>query len=293
MQVILLTDRLGPARSFRLDLRLLLLAVTITITGLIWTGYLGFRILSEDTPAVAITLGKPQLTPQIEQLALRVGELQARMERLSVIGERVADKAGIPLPAPAKTSPGRGGPLVKDNPDAQQAISPAELASLLERLSLEMETTSDALQVLDAELLLRQTSQGTLLMDRPVGPSGYLSSVFGFRIDPFTNLLARHDGLDFADQLDAPILAAESGVVIRVSAHPQYGNSLDLDHGNGLITRYGHASKVLVKSGDVVKRGQEIAQIGSTGRSTGPHLHFEVIKDGVPQNPLPYLAAKQ
>ena len=288
MQVILLSDH-GPARSFSVNLRHVLLASVLLIAALVWSGFLGFRFANDGSPSMAITLGKASNEGQVEQLALKVGELQARMARLTAIGERVANKAGVPLPEAGQPGPGRGGPLVAQEP---RTLSAAEIAGLLDALTRELEQTTDHMMVLEAELLLRQASQGKLPMDRPVAASGYVSSVFGMRTDPFTGRRARHEGLDFADELGAPILAAENGVVLNVNRHPQYGNSLDIDHGNGLVTRYGHAARVLVKQGDLVKRGQEIAEVGSTGRSTGPHLHFEVLRNGTPQNPLSYLSGR-
>lgn len=289
MQVILLSDRLGPTRTFNFNLRHVLVVTVVLVAALVWSGFLGFRIATGDGASVAITLGKQASQPQLDQLALRVGELQARLARLDTLGERVAGKAGVPMPKPGTEAPGRGGPLVEP---ATPRLTTAELAARLDALGQAIDLASDQLQVLDAELLLRQASQGKLPMDRPVSESGYLSSVFGLRTDPFTGRRARHEGIDFADALGAPILAAESGVVLRVDSHPQYGVSLDIDHGNGLVTRYAHASRVLVRSGDVVKRGQPVAEIGSTGRSTGPHLHFEVLKHGVPQNPIGYLSGR-
>ena len=123
---------------------------------------------------------------------------------------------------------------------------------------------------------------------RPVdGPVG---SGFGFRSDPFSGRAALHTGLDFPADVGTAIHAAAGGVVLQAEFHPQYGHMIELDHGRGLVTRYAHASKVLVKVGDLIKRGQLIAQVGNSGRSTGPHLHFEVLVEGVPQDPSRFLA---
>jgi murein DD-endopeptidase MepM/ murein hydrolase activator NlpD len=118
-----------------------------------------------------------------------------------------------------------------------------------------------------------------------------VGSPFGFRIDPITGRSALHTGLDFPSDPGTPILSAAGGVVVVQEYHAAYGNMVEVDHGNDLITRYAHASRVLVKKGDIVKRGQKIAEVGSTGRSTGPHLHFEVWVSGVPQDPQRFLAA--
>ena len=112
-----------------------------------------------------------------------------------------------------------------------------------------------------------------------------VGSGFGFRADPFTGRGALHTGLDFPSPIGTEIHAAAAGVVRTAEMHPEYGLMLEIDHGNGLMTRYGHTSKILVKVGDLVKRGQVVADVGTTGRSTGPHLHFEVLVDGMPQDP--------
>jgi murein DD-endopeptidase MepM/ murein hydrolase activator NlpD len=121
--------------------------------------------------------------------------------------------------------------------------------------------------------------------------SGWSVSSFGWRIDPFTGQNAMHEGIDFIAGIGAPVFAAAAGVVIAAEHHSQYGKMVEIDHGNDFITRYAHASKLLVKRGELVQRGRKIAEVGSTGRSTGPHLHFEVRYRGVAQNPAKFLRA--
>jgi murein DD-endopeptidase MepM/ murein hydrolase activator NlpD len=121
---------------------------------------------------------------------------------------------------------------------------------------------------------------------------GPVGSGFGFRSDPFTGRTALHTGLDFPAEVGTPIVAAAGGVVLSAGPHPQYGQMVEVDHGNGLVTRYAHTSKMLVKQGDFIRRGQKIAEVGNTGRSTGPHLHFEVLVEGVQQNPAKFLQGK-
>jgi murein DD-endopeptidase MepM/ murein hydrolase activator NlpD len=118
---------------------------------------------------------------------------------------------------------------------------------------------------------------------------GYSSSGFGWRIDPFTGMNAFHEGLDFMAEEGSPIRAAAGGVVVFAAAHPQYGNMVEIDHGNDLVTRYAHLSKLFVKEGDLVQRAKRIALSGSTGRSTGPHVHFEVRFRGAAQNPARFV----
>ncbi|HEX8980287.1 MAG TPA: M23 family metallopeptidase [Parasulfuritortus sp.] len=291
MHIILMSERLGRTISFRLDHRHGL-ALSLFLSGAVaWAAYLGFHFGSDNSLAVGPqtqTVAQQQ-GPRLDQLALRVGELQARLARITDVGERVAKKVGVPLPDLAHAAaPGEGGPLI--SADAQPA-SAEEVARLLDGLTRQFDRESDRLTVLDTELLTRQARLGHLPMDRPV-LDGYVSSPFGVRPDPFTGKLARHEGLDFSDRIGAPIHAAESGIVITARLSPDYGNEVEIDHGNGLVTRYGHCSRLLVKEGDMVKRGQEIAEVGSTGRSTGPHVHFEVRKDGVAVNPVLYLSRR-
>lgn len=290
MHIILMSDRLGRTFSFRLGRRHGVALSMLLIGALVWSGAIGFHFGSGNSaPATLqqVQASAGQQAPRLDQLALRVGELQARLARITDVGERVAKKVGVPLPdLNNAAAPGEGGPMIAA--DAQPA-SAEEIAHLLDNLTRQFDRESDRLTVLDTELLTRQARLGHLPMDRPVD-EGYVSSPFGIRPDPFTGKLARHEGLDFSDRIGAAIHAAESGIVILARTSTDYGNEVEIDHGNGLVTRYGHCSKLLVKEGQMVKRGQEIAEVGSTGRSTGPHVHFEVRKNGVAVNPVLYLS---
>jgi murein DD-endopeptidase MepM/ murein hydrolase activator NlpD len=144
--------------------------------------------------------------------------------------------------------------------------------------------------LLESRLLDRKVRNSMVPTHKPLN-STHLGSAFGWRIDPFTGRSALHTGLDFPAPKGTPILAAAGGIVVTQELHPEYGNMVEIDHGNGLVTRYAHASKVLVHKGDLIKRGQKIAEVGTTGRSTGPHLHFEVLVRGVQQDPQKFLAA--
>ena len=146
----------------------------------------------------------------------------------------------------------------------------------------------DMLGVLESQLFEQTVKKKLLPTMLPVKAPAY-SSNFGWRIDPFTGQRAIHEGIDFIADAGTPIIAAAGGVVVYAGFHPQYGNMVEIDHGNDLITRYAHASKLLVKVGDVVLRGRKIAEVGTTGRATGPHLHFEVRHRGAPQNPSKFL----
>jgi len=224
----------------------------------------------------------------LNAMAVRLGELQAQLLQLDGLGERLAQMAGLkpkdlPPSEPGK-APGRGGPA----PTLSRDLSVDEFGSLLSELSHAVEERSDQLTVLEALLVSTSTNKKFLPSLAPVD-GGWLSSSFGWRIDPFSGQKSFHEGLDFPSESGTPIVAAASGKVIFADVHPQYGKMVEVDHGNGLVTRYAHASRLFVKEGDFILRGQKIAAVGSTGRATGPHLHFEVRLNGVPQNPARFL----
>ncbi len=224
----------------------------------------------------------------LNAMAVRLGELQAQLLQLDGLGERLAQMAGLkpkdlPPSEPGK-APGRGGPA----PTLSRDLSVDEFGSLLSELSHAVEERSDQLTVLEALLVSTSTNKKFLPSLAPVD-GGWLSSSFGWRIDPFSGQKSFHEGLDFPSESGTPIVAAASGKVIFADVHPQYGKMVEVDHGNGLVTRYAHASRLFVKEGDFILRGQKIAAVGSTGRATGPHLHFEVRLNGVPQNPGRFL----
>ncbi|MEP6506546.1 MAG: M23 family metallopeptidase, partial [Betaproteobacteria bacterium] len=147
---------------------------------------------------------------------------------------------------------------------------------------------SDVLTLTESRLLESRLKTLMIPSSRPIDV--VVGSGFGFRADPFTGRGALHTGLDFPSPVGTEIHAAAGGVVRTAEMHPEYGLMLEIDHGNGLMTRYGHTSKILVKVGDLVNRGQVVADVGTTGRSTGPHLHFEVLVDGIPADPQRFLA---
>jgi len=220
----------------------------------------------------------------LDAMARKLGEMQARMIQLEALGERVSGLAGV-NPAEIKAPPGQGGALVSGRPLSMEELQ-ATLADL-ERLTSQR---TDLLTVMESRLFEQKIRKMMVPNQAPlVSPN--LGSSFGWRIDPFTGRSALHTGLDFQAATGTPILAAAGGVVVTQEWHPEYGNLVEVDHGNDLITRYAHASKVLVKKGDLIRRGQKIAEVGTTGRSTGSHLHFEVLVQGVPQDPQKFLSA--
>ncbi len=224
------------------------------------------------------------LRENLDAMARRVGEMQAKLLQLEALGERVSGLAGINA-AEIKAPPAQGGALVSGRPLSMEELQ-ATLADL-ERLT---GTRSDLMTVMESRLFDQKMRKMMVPTQHPV-KAGHVGSGFGWRIDPFTGRSALHTGLDFQANPGTAILAAAGGVVVTEEFHPAYGKMIEIDHGNDLITRYAHAAKSWVAKGDLVRRGQKIAEVGTTGRSTGPHLHFEVMVQGVPQDPQKFLAA--
>ncbi len=224
------------------------------------------------------------LRENIEVLAKKLGEMQAKMLQLESLGERVSGLAGV-NPSEIKVKPGQGGLLIEGRPLTLQ-----ELDAGLDALDVMASQRADAMTVVESRLFEQKIKKMMVPTQAPVQDAN-LGSVFGWRIDPITGRSALHTGLDFPAETGTSIYSAAGGMVVTQEFHFQYGNMIEVDHGNNLITRYAHASRVLVKKGDLIKRGQKIAEVGTSGRSTGPHLHFEVLVQGVPQDPQKFLNA--
>lgn len=233
----------------------------------------------------------------LDAYAVQLGEMQARMMRLDVQSERLAKLAGerksvrdnaAPLSSPVLNkalSANRGGPLVRNAP-----LSEVELQKQIAELMAQIEFNTEYLSDVEAKLLQQSVLKDTLPNSSPVEVA-FNSSSYGWRIDPFNGNKAFHEGLDFTASTGTPIYAAAGGIVSSAEQTPDYGKIVKIDHGSGLETRYAHASKLTVKAGERVEKGQKVAEVGSTGRSTGPHLHYEIRLNGNPLDPRRYLKA--
>jgi murein DD-endopeptidase MepM/ murein hydrolase activator NlpD len=220
----------------------------------------------------------------LDVMAKRVGEMQAKLTQLESLGERVSGLAGVNT-NDIKVTPGRGGLLIEG-----RSLTLEALQSALSDLDRAADQRTDLMTLMESNLFDQKIKNMMIPTQKPV-LDGSLGSAFGWRIDPITGRSALHTGLDFQADPGAAILAAAGGVVVTQEVHPAYGNMVEIDHGNDLITRYAHASRIFVKKGDLIKRGQKVAEVGNTGRSTGPHLHFEVLVQGIPQDPQKFLTA--
>ncbi len=247
----------------------------------------GWLSIAPSSPAAEAAQRDRYLRENLDAMARRVGEMQAKLIKLEAMGERVSGLAGVrsdefgaAMRAPAGS---QGGPYV-----SARAPSFEQLEAMIGDVDRVSDHHGDFYTYVEARLTERRLQALMIPTSRPVEAS--TGSGFGFRVDPFTGHNALHTGLDFPADAGTPIWAAAGGVVLMADNHAAYGRMLEIDHGNGVVTRYAHTSKLHVKAGDIVRRGQRVADVGNTGRSTGPHLHFEVLVGGAPQDPAKFLA---
>jgi murein DD-endopeptidase MepM/ murein hydrolase activator NlpD len=227
------------------------------------------------------------LQQNLDALALRIGQLNAHVVRLDALGTRLTLMAGLKDGEFDFTSaPSLGGP--EEPLSATEAMQINGVVGALEVLDEQLADRDRQLTVLEDLLLNRKLRDEVRPEGRPV-TSGYVSSQFGSRTDPFTGRRAFHKGVDFAGREGAEVVAVASGVVIWSGERYGYGQLVEINHGNGYVTRYAHNVDNLVAVGDTVRRGQVIARMGDTGRATGPNLHFEVLLNDKPVNPLTYV----
>lgn len=233
-----------------------------------------------------------QAQPGSQALIQEIGSLSGRLIRLEAAAERLVSRVGATPPADAEAadSPAdvaeqpAGGPLIEPRPgaDAGAGVSLLGLDRNLDRVEASLDKV--------ASMVARRDLDQMAFPSRPPIPGVAISSGFGRRIDPFVHKLARHAGVDYIAPYGTPILASAGGRVRRAGPYGAFGRTVEIDHGAGLVTRYGHTSRILVRVGDIVLPGQPVALVGSTGRSTGPHLHFEILRDGTQVQPGLYLA---
>jgi len=301
LNIILVSDSLAKSRSMTLSQgQVLLIAFGILIAGFILATatyvvtmkfavdmrnpYL--RALLASLHQDEMKRSEAQVKENLDALAAKVGELQARILRLDAFGERLAKAAGIkPEDFHFDAKPGVGGPVVP----LDHELTVPEFQRMLDQMSRVVEDRGEKLGVLDSFFMDDRLARKTIPTTMPVN-GGYYSSNFGVRLDPINGHSEFHTGVDIVAPIGTQVVAAAGGVVSYSGTMPEYGNVVDVDHDNGLTSRYAHLSKRLVKVGDVVMKGQLLALVGNTGRTTGPHLHFEVREKGIPLNPNKFLA---
>ncbi len=301
MNIILVSNRFAKARSVTLTgthaMIALTMALILFLAAVLTVQYAIVRFqpgaVSDElrgwlASAQAAEQQKEQayLHKSLDAMAMRLGQMQAQLQRLDGLGARLAKMTGMkPQEFSFGQAPAQGGPFI---PAMPQAVTFTLMDNQMVELSELLKDRGDKLVALETLLQQDRLDKKMLPSVAPVTTAWYASN-FGWRIDPFTGQSAMHEGVDYMVPEGTPIYASAGGVVVYADTHPQYGNMVEIDHGNEVITRYAHASKLLVKVGDVVRRGHEIAKVGSTGRSTGNHLHFEVRYKGSAQNPVRFL----
>lgn len=304
MQIILLHPRFTQAKSLTLSSKhlavgfvllvcsLILTALFLLYVMLAWAPVSRLPVLNGLLAAVAQEASGQESRQTKENLAVmtaKLGEMQAQMMRLDALGERVQGLAGVkPEEFNFKEKPGRGGIELQSRDGRDFSLGEAQ--KLMDQLAKDINQRNDYMNVVESALLGLKIRTRMLPTIQPVKGS-YNASGFGVRFDPFTGRRSVHEGIDFPAPNGTPIVAAAGGVVIAAEYHHEYGNMLEIDHGNDIMTRYAHAARLHANVGDIIKRGQHIADVGSTGRSTGAHLHFEVRVKGMPQDPHKFLAA--
>jgi len=301
LNIILVSDSLARSRSVALSQA----QVVLIAFGILIAGFMLAMATYVVTMKFAVDLRNPylrtllaalhqddlkrseaEMRDNMSALAIKVGELQARILRLDAFGERLAKAAGIkPEEFRFDQIPGQGGPAVSIG----RELSVNEFQGMLTEIQRVLDDRSDKLGVLDSLLMDDRLARKTIPTTLPV-PMGYYSSNYGYRLDPINGRNTFHTGVDLIAPPGTPVVAAAGGVVSTVSFVSEYGNMVEIDHDNGLTSRYAHLSKSLVKVGEVVMKGQNVALVGATGRVTGPHLHFEVREKGIPLNPNKFFA---
>ena len=232
----------------------------------------------------------PKVDSQVIAVTMKLAELQSQVLRLNALGDRLAEEASIPdNEFNFQQSPPSGGPMIHSNDGKQENLE----ALLLSITSLEqtLHHEEKQLKMLESVSFGHHIENTRYLSGRPI-TKGWLSSYFGLRKDPFNGKPAMHKGVDFAGSENADIIATGSGVVSWAGDRYGYGKLIEINHGDGLKTRYGHNKLISVAVGDVVTKGQVIAKMGSTGRSTGPHVHYEILRNNRQIDPKQYVYRK-
>ena len=302
MNIILLSRRDGRARQFNLGRPLTLGAVVATAAVIVGGAFTGGLLLGKgehhnlalaETTRFAALLEqqkseiaglKQQLQLRVDAMAMRIGEVNAHVIRLDALGKRLTEMADIDSREfDFDRDPPSGGP----ESEGVSAQIP-DLSQMLAQLEQRADLRESQLAALENVILTRELKEEIHPEGRPVS-TGYISSYFGERADPFDGREAFHKGVDFAGNLGSGVVAVAAGIVTWAGERSGYGKLIEINHGDGYVTRYAHNQRALVSVGETVKRGEPIALMGSTGHSTGPHVHFEVLHNGRQVDPLSFI----
>jgi murein DD-endopeptidase MepM/ murein hydrolase activator NlpD len=302
VNILFLSSNKGQLCSINLRRPPHFLGLILLVAGLACgSAYLGYTFIPNDNNQVLVKKWQKELHQQqvslkniqeesnanVDALSSRLGLLQAHVMRLDALGRKLINMAKIDQGEfDFGSTPALGGPETVEQKTAQ----PLELSAAISQLSLELQNRQNQLQVLESLVMNENLQKEVQPSGRPI-TKGWLSSYYGMRTHPLSGRKEMHKGIDFAGKMGGEVIAVAKGVVTYAGKKYGYGQVIDIAHGNGYITRYGHNSKLLVSVGDTVEKGFQIAEIGSSGRSTGPHVHFEVLKNGRQVNPTKFIRA--
>jgi murein DD-endopeptidase MepM/ murein hydrolase activator NlpD len=305
MNIIFIGKRGGRTKTIKLGngwLGAALLLVLGVVPGLFLGAY---HMLQQDTGAKTnvlmgawqkemetqrdeVATARQKVDEDMDALAMRLGALQAKVIRLDALGERLTEMADLDKGEfDFSNQPAVGGP---ENPNTVESMPVPDFVQSLDSLSRQLDNRAEQLALLETMLMSRSLQEEVRPAGRPI-KRGWTSSYYGMRTDPFTGRREFHKGMDFAGKEGSDVIAVGAGVVTWAGDRYGYGKLVEVNHGNGYATRYGHNKEILVSVGDTVKKGQTLAHMGSTGRSTGPHVHLEVLYKGKPVDPKKYALA--
>jgi murein DD-endopeptidase MepM/ murein hydrolase activator NlpD len=300
MNIILFNNKRGQILNLELNIVLLGVVFALVLAVVLGTSmYAGHRLDSDnmdhvadwqqilDEQQVLITRAREDAQIDLDALTFRLGQMQAQLMRVNALGERLVNQADFDTAEfDFDQPPAMGGP---HEVVAAESINVQDFMAMLEEVSSGLEDRERKLAMLEIFMQNKNLRSRLTPSGRPI-KSGWLSSKFGRRTDPFSGKQEYHKGVDFAGKEGSDVIAVGDGVVSWAGERFGYGNLIEITHGNGYVTRYGHNREYLVTEGDKVSKGQVIALMGSTGRSTGPHVHFEVLKNNRQVNPAKFLA---
>lgn len=307
MNIIVVTKKHGRSHSLNMNFWMLGSLLLVGFAVLLAVGYSGYRLAQSQAAAevqgastVVVKQWHERLSDQkerlesvrsrasrqVDALTLRLGEMQGRLLRLDALGQRLVESSGLANGEfNFDQAPAVGGP---ESPSLGSSFSPPGLSAMIDRLDEKISNRENQLRLLGELLSRERLEDERFIAGRPI-TWGWLSSHYGYRTDPFSGKRAWHSGVDLAGKDGSDIISVAAGVVTYADDRYGYGNLVEIDHGDGLVTRYAHCKAVEVSVGDVVEKGQVVALMGSTGRSTGPHVHFEVLRDGKTLDPEKYI----
>lgn len=289
MNIILLSRKTGRPMTVQLPPRTLAIAAAVVAVLCVALGSVGYYVASRmgNAPVrVGSNAAANDADEQLRAMTQRMAEMQARLLQLDALGEHIAEAANVKSDEFSFEKKPMGGPLTEELTVLGDRTS---IEMRLDELSEEMDYTEIQLDALGDVLSARRMAPSSYLANMPVR-RGYITSRYGYRTDPFTRRTAFHGGIDFAGPEGTDVFAVAPGIVTFAGVKSGYGNVVEINHGDGMSTRYAHARNLVVKVGDMVSKDQLVAYMGSTGRSSGPHLHYEVMRNGDQMDPSTYMA---